>query len=302
MMPVQDIDSLLEAYAENAGAKNPERLSFEGVGGFDVYNPSKAFLYDGVKTLCGRVEKRDSENSRAVFFHEVTPGTYRRSSSLPEYQLQDPFVTRVHDLYVFGGTKVTTANGQTTWFTRIYYGPSLENLRHLADAPEGMKDVRLVGLDNGRIGIFTRPQGDKGGRGMIGFTVVEGFGAVTRDVMDTAPVLKQVPSDHWVGANDAILLKDGTIGVLGHVAVMSEGQTRHYYPMAFTLDLETVTPSPMSILATRNDFLEGPSKRTDLKDVLFTGGMQREGNRAILYCGVSDCEIQTIDIPYPFDD
>ena len=47
--------------------------------------------------------------------------------------------------------------------------------------------------------------------------------------------------------------------------------------------------------------LGGASKRPDLEDVLFPGGLERRAHgRALLYLGAGDAEVHGVDIPDPF--
>jgi len=49
-------------------------------------------------------------------------------------------------------------------------------------------------------------------------------------------------------------------------------------------------------------FLPGESKRPDLMDVVFSGGLVRDGQgKARLYAGISDAEAQVMTIDDPFD-
>lgn len=222
---------------------------------------------------------------------------------MKRYALQDPFITKIGNDWVFGGTQIfehPDNKGNLWWQTQFYYGEDLFALTPLTTGPKGMKDIRLVGLSDGRIGVFTRPQGLDGGRGTIGFNVVESLRALTPERMLEAELLNQFDDTEWGGANELWLLDNNQIGVLGHIAKFSEDQSRHYYPMAFILDPITVTCTPMKIIATRKDFLSGPSKRKDLEDVLFSAGIVIEGDHTKLYAGVSDAEVQCIDIKNPF--
>src|SRR5690554_8216525 len=99
-----------------------------------------------------------------------------------------------------------------------------------------------------------------------------------------------------------MMLDDQTIGVLGHIATFSTGDVRHYYSITFKVDVTTKKVSPMKLIAQRSNFNPGPAKRIDLVDVLFSGGLVPVNNdKYILYVGVSDAEIQTIEIEKPFD-
>ncbi|MBD5460882.1 MAG: DUF1861 family protein [Lachnospiraceae bacterium] len=302
---MKTIWEMLEKHREEIGEKKTDaaRLVFQGVDGFDVYNPTAPFLYQGRKIICARVEKRDSEKSQAVFFEEVQENVYRVIEGWRRYELQDPSIARVKGHYVLGGTEVFPhpENPEwVCWHTTFYYGTDLEHMERLADGPSGMKDVRLVELADKRIGIFTRPQGEKGGRGKIGFTVVDDFSGVTAQVMEDAPLLDLFREEEWGGVNEAFLLADGRVGVLGHIACFQPDEVRHYFPMAFVFDPVTREYTEPKILAERKEFLPGPSKRPDLVDVLFSGGIVRAGEETVLYVGVSDCEVQNIVVSDPF--
>lgn len=187
------------------------------------------------------------------------------------------------------------------WRTKFFKGERFDELEFFAYGPNGMKDIRLVQLDNNKIGVFTRPQGQKGGRGKIGFIVIKNLALLTDDNINKAPLLDQFIDDEWGGVNEITLLKNGKLGVLGHIAKYTGDYIRHYYPMIFVLDPATMGYSPIEIIAKRDKFLSGPSKRADLVDVLFSGGLIRlENNKALLYTGVSDVEAQFIEMKDPF--
>lgn len=57
----------------------------------------------------------------------------------------------------------------------------------------------------------------------------------------------------------------------------------------------------MRILLTRSQLPPGASKRPDLQDVLFSGGLIRhEDGTAELYVGAGDAEVYRVLIPDPF--
>ena len=294
---------MLEEHRKINTAETAVRPEFRGVEGYDVYNPTSPFSYHGKRIVCARVEKRDSEISQTVFFEEKEKDIYCAIEDWKRYALQDPSITKVSGHYILGGTEVFPRpddSARLCWRTAFYYGTELDNLQRLAEGPDGMKDVRLVELADKRIGIFTRPQGEKGGRGKIGFTTVNDLSEITATVMEDAPLLDLFLEDEWGGVNEAVLLPDGKIGVLGHIACFKPDEVRHYFPMAFVFDPTTMEYTKPKILAERKEFLPGPSKRPDLEDVLFSGGLLRDGDRTVLYVGVSDCEVQNIVVPDPF--
>nr|WOZ50631.1 AncX [synthetic construct] len=299
---MQTCEELLQEFRQNKQVSKAEKLKFTGVDGRDVYNITAPFLYEGKQLILGRVEKRDSEFSEVVFF-EKTDGVWTRREDAKTFNLQDPFFTFINGELIFGGVEVFyNPNGAVTWYTVFYRGKDINDLKPFATGPQGMKDIRLVELPDGRIGVFTRPQGEKGGRGKIGFTIINSLDDLTPETIENAPLLPdQFVDEEWGGANEAHLLDNGTIGVLGHIAYFDEDGNRHYYAMCFALDPETQEATPMKIIAVRSNFPEGPAKRPDLADVVFSGGLVRkEDGTAELYVGVSDAEAHRITIPDPF--
>jgi len=149
--------------------------------------------------------------------------------------------------------------------------------------------------------VFSRPQGELGGRGTIGFTAVDSLDRPEARGIEQAPLLRgQFRAEEWGGANEAHLLRNGRIGVLGHIACMDEAG-KHYYPMVFSVDPETGEHTPPRIIAARKYFPEGVPKRPDLVDVIFSGGLRRHADgTATLYAGISDAEAARIDMPDPF--
>lgn len=82
---------------------------------------------------------------------------------------------------------------------------------------------------------------------------------------------------------------------------MSEGDVRHYYGMTFYVDPKTGQRGPMKIIAERSDFAPGATKRPDLVDVVFVGGIVRLPNgTAELYTGLSDAEAHVALLEDPF--
>lgn len=295
---------LLKLFRSTEQPTNAKKIVFNGVEGFDIYNPTAPFKFNGKTYIIGRVEKRDSEHSEAIFFVQQEDGSYSVAEDINKYVLQDPYISLIGDVFIFGGTEIFPhpENPENLWWrAKFYYGNDIRDLKELTVGPNGMKDIRLVGLVDGRIGVFSRPQGEKGGRGKIGFTTIENLEDLNASVIDNAPLLDLFYDEEWGGANEAHLLKNGKIGVLGHIANFSDGDVRHYYPMVFSLDPRTGETSQMEIIAERSNFVDGPAKRDDLIDVLFSAGLIRKNDgTAVLYTGVSDVESQCITIKDPF--
>lgn len=300
----QTCEQLLGEFTTKAQPTDPRKVVFSGIGEKDVYNISAPFEDAGELVIAGRVESRDSEHSKVYFFVEQN-GEWVPRENAPVLGLQDPFFTRIAGELVLGGVQIfphPTNAGQLVWRTVFYKGQSIARLQEFAKGPDGMKDLRLVELKDGSIVVLTRPQGEKGGRGKIGWTRISSLADLTIDVINEAPLLEnQFIDEQWGGANEPHLLANGLVGVLGHIASFDEEGNRHYYPMVFALDPETGAFSDMELIATRSHFLPGPSKRPDLVDVVFSGGLVRKPDgTAEVFAGISDAEAQIITIVDPF--
>ena len=280
------------------------KLAFEGVGDRDVYNIAAPFEMDGRQVIAGRVEHRDVEHSEIVFFGEANGAWQPIPSAATFPGLQDPCVTFIGGELVLGGVRfpVTVADGSIGWRMEFYRGTTLNNLLLFLTGPDKMKDVRLVELADERVGVLTRPQGAKGGRGKIGFLVTTSLETITAEAIQDAPLFRaQCLEEEWLGANEAHRLSNGLLGVLGHIAYFDPNEHRHYYPMVFCVNPRTGEASPPEIIACRADFPSGPAKRPDLVDVMFSGGLVRQGDgNATLYAGLSDAEAGCILLPDPF--
>lgn len=292
--------SRLQRPVSGAGRK----IEFAGVGQRDVYNIAAPFQVDGRTIIAGRVESREVEHSEIVLF-EQCGATWRPLPAAMKFPgLQDPCIAHIGGELVLGGVRfpVTLADGSIGWRMEFYRGPDLNHLELFLSGPDKMKDIRLVELADRRVGVLTRPQGEKGGRGKIGFYIADSVGDITADAIAGAPLFQgQCQDDEWLGANEAHLLANGRIGVLGHIAYFDAQEHRHYYPMVFCVHPSTGVATAPEIIACRADFPPGPAKRPDLVDVMFSGGLVRSGDAtAILYAGLSDAEAGCLEVPDPF--
>ncbi len=241
-------------------------------------------------------------------FFTSTRGVWTANHEFPTYHLQDPFVVQLGDEWTLGGVKVYFGSPDeekiTGWKTVLYGGKSLHHLDLLASGPWNMKDIRLIGLPDGTIGVFSRPTGIEGRRAVIGFTTIQSLEEFSEgQIMKANLFFDQFRNDEWGGANEIHLLKNGFLGVLGHIAYGDEAGVLHYHAMSFVVNPKTGEKSPVRIIATRSDFPQGPSKRPDLADVIFSGGIVRHSDRtATLYVGASDAEAYSLEIADPFVD
>jgi len=301
------VSTLYAAFAATAPVPAPigGKLRFTGVDGQDVYNITPPFRTAGRTVVAGRVEARDSEQSAAIFFEE-RHGTWQPVEGAPRFAFQDPFVARIAGELVFGGVEVWEGeDGLFAWRTVFYRGGDIFDLRPFFAGPVGMKDIRLCELADGRVAVFTRPRGAKGGRGTIGYVEVPNLDALTVEAIDAAPMLEGMfhPLD-WGGVNEAHLLETGEIGLIAHAAFFKDDilyGERRYFATAFTFDPATRTWRDHRVIAAREQFAPGAAKRPDLVDVVFSSGIVGVGSATRLYAGTSDAEAQWVELPYPFD-
>lgn len=202
-------------------------------------------------------------------------------------------------------------DGTLGYRTVFYRGKSLDSLQRFAQGPDGMKDIRMVRLQNGKILVLTRPQGVipgtnvDAGPGRIGYVVIDSLTELTPQRLLEAPLLDGIflPAE-WGGANELHLLEDGRVGVLMHAARWDSVHVREYYAGSFTFDPSNGTAGPLQILLARENLpegLTGASKKPSLANVIFSGGLVRHGNgRATLYVGAGDREVYCVETRDPF--
>ena len=91
---------------------NSGKLNFLGFPDHDVYNITAPFLWMGRVIIAGRVEKREEEISRIVFFEEAEKGWYPVKSA-PTFQgLQDPCISRIDGKILLGGVRFPVIFGE----------------------------------------------------------------------------------------------------------------------------------------------------------------------------------------------
>ena len=289
-------------------------LVFHGVDGFDVYNISIPFLWDGKRYLFGRVERREEwARSWVRLFEETGQDEWTVVKDSMIYTLEDPYITVIGDELVMGGTHVQYERGKySTFFGYFFRGTDIHDLYYFTTGPNKMKDIRLVSLSDGKIGVFSRPRGAEmrgkyGSESMIGFTVVDTLEQLTADVIENAPYIYGIFGEgEWGGVNQAYLLDSGKVGVIGHISYRDKdengGEVKVYLNMAFVFDPITRESSNLHLIGSRPCYPPGPAKMPHLVDCVFTSGIvMRPDGKADLYSGIGDCQAVRITIDYPFE-
>lgn len=301
---------MYEEFRKNRRIEEARVEKFFGVDGYDVYNPSVPFVWNGKEYMAGRVERRDSEESEVRFFERKDGGWYlaENTARLP---LQDPFITFIDGKLMLGGVKVTFPEKKgmdVHWHTEFYLGDPFR-LEKFAEGPAQMKDIRILQLQNGKIAVASRPQGacmeKYGCIAKIGFTILDNLSQFTPENVENAPYLEQIfLDDEWGGVNQMTELRNGKIGVIGHKSYRTyeaDGQRLHYYGIAFAIDPETRRITQNKMIVSSDCFPAVEKKRFDLGDVTFTSGILRQNDgTAHVYTGLSDANVGFAVIPDPF--
>lgn len=300
------------AFAQNRPQTPGHILRFTGVDGYDIYNPSIPFTLGGQTILAARVERRNTEVSRTMFFRPVGDDTWALIDGAPIFDLQDPFITYIGGELWLGGVYVRWDGERLIdYATRFYRGSSLDGLALALEGPKMMKDIRLLELADGRIAVFSRPQGEcmkaYGCIAKIGFTIVDSVDSLSAEVINGAPLLEgQFLPDEWGGCNQLYRLANDWIGVIGHKSwgeMVDDIHMLHYYSMAFAINPNTRDVTQTKVIAARDCFPDGPTKIPRTADVTFTAGLERLGNgKAMLYAGLSDCQVGRLEIDDPLED
>ncbi|MDF2543954.1 MAG: hypothetical protein K0S47_3672 [Herbinix sp.] len=300
-------------FEENFKLSEAVTLKFYGTEGYDVYNCSLPFWWEGKRYLYGRVERRSEwMRSWVRLFEECGKDEWTLVPDTMIYQLEDPYISKIHKELVLGGTHVKVKSGQLdTYYGYFYKGVNIHDMYYFTTGPDYMKDIRLVELADGRIGVFSRPRNEEiqklyGCESMVGFAIVDTLKDLTNDVIEKAPYVEGLfgPGE-WGGCNQAYLLASGKIGVIGHISYIDqqEGEkVSSYMNMSFVMDPNTRIVEDFKVIGTRNCYPKGPAKMPNLIDCAFTSGivMRQDGN-VDLYSGIGDCQEGRTVIPYPFE-
>ena len=307
-----DIKKLYREFEEKKRIRDSALLTFAGVDGYDVYNCSVPFAWNGNRYMYGRVERRNEwARSTVHLFTETGRDRWTAVGGSPVYQLEDPFVAKIGGILVLGGTHVRMKSSRIdTYYGYFYRGSDLNDLVYFTTGPDRMKDIRLVELGDGRIGVFSRPRGgtcEDGAASAIGFSVIRSLDELTAEVIDNAPRLRGLfgPGE-WGGPNQAYFLSSGKIGVIGHMSwedtAPDDGETLQVYVnSSFVLDPDTREILDFRIIGCRSCYPASEPKLSRLRNCTFTSGIEmRPDGSADLYSGVCDAAEGRITIDDPF--
>ena len=281
------------------------KLTFVGADGWDVYNCSIPFTWNGVRYIFGRLEKHEIwTQSHIALFRETAKDVWTKEPAFAELELEDPYVQTVKGELIVGGTFIRRdKDGKfLTYQGRFYRGKDPFSLVHFADGPDKMKDIRMTELPNGRIGVFSRPRGEEvrakwGSEAVVGYAEIASLDEFTADLVQNAPIIPGLfGKDEWGGVNQAYALKDGRILAAAHLscggAPATNGIPRQIYMNAsFVFDPKTFTATEPKIVATRCFYPANEPKVPHLDDCVFTSGFVfRKDGLVDVYTGLCDAD------------
>ena len=189
---VAGVKELKEAFETNPPKViESAKLTFKGVDeGYDVYNCSIPFAWGGTEYIFGRVEPHDKwASSVTMLFRKTGKDEWTRVLEFGKLELEDPYIQYIRGELIVGGTRVMKVSGKVATYRGAFYRDNKKGPMHLeyfTTGPERMKDIRLVELKDGRIGVFSRPRGEDvrkkyGSESVIGFTTVKDLDELDRE-------------------------------------------------------------------------------------------------------------------------
>lgn len=298
-----------DEFCRNRNVKDAEIVPFEGPDGRDCYNPSLPFTLNGKEYILCRTQQHTGMYSTVYFFEKHSDGVWRVVPDACKFEMEDPAVAVIDGKVIISGVMPFFGDGITTfttWHTMFYVANSITDVQFLTKGPSHMKDIRLVQLANGKIGIFSRPNGEEvirkyGYLAKIGFTVVDKLQDITADAIENAPFINNffLP-DEWGGCNGVYVLKNGLLGIVGHKSYHTD-ENLHYYGTAFVFNPDTREFTDMKVIISRDCFPYCEPREPRLADVTFTSGLVRHGDgTATVYSGLSDSAVGRATIEDPF--
>ncbi|MHB8128249.1 MAG: DUF1861 family protein, partial [Mobilitalea sp.] len=194
----------------------------------------------------------------------------------------------------------------------FYKGKDIHDLVYFTTGPDYMKDIRLVELEDKKVGVFSRPRSEEirslhGSESIVGFTIINDVNELNAEIIENATKIDGLfEDDEWGGCNQGYYLDSGKIGVIGHKCykrIDDKGEEiLVYMNISFVYDIDNHRALNVKIIGTRNSYPDGPAKKPSLVDCAFSSGIvMREDGKVDLYSGISDTEVGRIVIDYPFE-
>ncbi|KAL0511177.1 LOW QUALITY PROTEIN: putative Protein (DUF1861) [Leishmania lindenbergi] len=259
-------------------------LTFKGVEGYDVLLRGKALH------LRPRRETRGLGRMSLRWYRSLAGSWRTHTSKMGEM--------------IFGGTHVRKNGNCILSYYGYFYRGTPVDLSYFTAGPDYMKDIRVVSLQDGRIGVFSRPR--VGRKASIGFVILNSISELRAEVIAKAPALDILSENAWGGVNQAYLLSSGKVGCVGHYSYEDKNDKQQpqnvYVNYSFVLDPQSRAIADGKIIGTKGCYPPCEPKVPLLADCVFTSGIVMRGDGKVdLYSGVGDSHEGRIVIDYPFE-
>ena len=311
MKDTRIIQELIKEHINLNKKYDGEILEFEKEDGYDVYNCSIPFVFENETYIFGRVERRElwASSYTRLFKLDKTTGVFMATDST--YPLEDPSISYIDDEMILIGTYVIKDGSKiVTYNNRFYRGYDPFNLKHFADGPDYMKDIRILKLSSGKIGIFSRPRNDEvtkcyGTVSQIGYTEVDSLEDITPEAIENAKLIPNLFANmEWGGVNECFELKNNLIGIIGHHSYseyINDVDHPVYTNVSYVYDSKNNTYLDKKVIGIKEDYGKVDAKLDQLDRVAFTSGIVPIGNNKVrLYSGLCDSSEGYIVIDDPF--
>lgn len=291
-----------------------------------VYNPTAPFEFGGLKYLLGRVEPRNANYSVVALFQESPGSEGRKWEVVKEAEMfkcsEDPFYCGVIEGYgYFGMVRIEkiAKEGETPPHRTVIHRFKVEEsdnfveqftkFEQFAEGPYSMKGIRFVAMPSGEIALFKRPKDGIFEAGKIAFKTIQSIDQLPADlagpVLGNEAIKNLFKGDEWGGSNQVFVLKNGLIGVLGHIARVGKYDKKDYAAASIIVDPKSKTALEIKVIATAYSFSEIVPKtfgqHINLHEIMYSGGLIRQSDgKAMLYAGLGDTVAGCIEIPDPF--
>ncbi|KPA73112.1 hypothetical protein ABB37_07670 [Leptomonas pyrrhocoris] len=293
-----------KAFEQSKAVYESALLAFKGVDGFDVYNCSVPFKYKGRRHIYGRVEKREIwAASHVRLFEETGKDEF---TAVPEFsiELEDPYIQNIKNEMIFGGTHVRKDGEAVLSYFGYFYRGTPTELNYFTTGPDFMKDIRVLQLHDGRLGIFSRVRTKV--EVYVGFATVDSIDHLTTAAIAGAKPIDFIRPGMWGGVNQPYLLTSGKVGCIGHIAYNDKKPNGDplsvYVNCAFVFDPVTRAMENEKVIGTKSCYPSCPAKKPNLEDCVFASGIvMREDGKCDLYSGLGDTGEGRITIDYPFE-
>ena len=293
-----------KAFEESKRVYESALLTFKGTDGYDVYNCSVPFFFKGKRHIYGRVEKREIwASSHVRLFEETSKDEF---TAVPGFalELEDPYIQNIKGEWIFGVTHVRKDGDMVLSYYGYFYRGTPVELTYFTMGPDFMKDIRVLELQDGRLGIFSRVRTKV--EVYVGFATVDSVDHLTTAAIAAAKPIDFIKPGTWGGVNQPYLLTSGKVGCIGHTAYndtkLSGEPLTVYVNCAFIFDPVTHEIENVKVIGTKSCYPSCPAKRPHLEDCVFASGIvMREDGKCDLYSGLGDTCEGRITIDYPFE-